>query len=39
MPLWRVLNTETIAAAISQTNEYGLISNVTHWMPLPEPPL
>ncbi|EGS3774535.1 DUF551 domain-containing protein [Salmonella enterica] len=21
-----------------QTNEYGLISNVTHWMPLPEPP-
>lgn len=22
-----------------QTNEYGLISNVTHWMPLPEPPL
>ena len=22
----------------SQTNEYGLISNVTHWMPLPEPP-
>ncbi|HDD8840698.1 TPA: ead/Ea22-like family protein [Escherichia coli] len=20
-----------------QTNEYGLISNVTHWMPLPEP--
>lgn len=22
-----------------QTNEYDLISNVTHWMPLPEPPL
>ncbi|ENH2669079.1 DUF550 domain-containing protein [Escherichia coli] len=22
-----------------KTNEYGLISNVTHWMPLPEPPL
>ncbi|EBF8086560.1 DUF550 domain-containing protein [Salmonella enterica subsp. enterica] len=22
-----------------QTNEYGLISNVTHWMPLPEPPM
>ncbi|EFI4601887.1 DUF551 domain-containing protein [Escherichia coli] len=22
-----------------QTNEYGLISNVTHWMPLPDPPL
>ncbi|WP_410007193.1 DUF551 domain-containing protein [Escherichia coli] len=22
-----------------QTNEYGLISNATHWMPLPEPPL
>lgn len=22
-----------------QTNKYGLISNVTHWMPLPEPPL
>ncbi|HFU3348977.1 TPA: DUF551 domain-containing protein [Escherichia coli] len=22
-----------------QTNEYGFISNVTHWMPLPEPPL
>ncbi|MFL7158116.1 DUF550 domain-containing protein [Escherichia coli] len=22
-----------------QTNEYGLISNVTHWIPLPEPPL
>ncbi|EGW0904041.1 DUF551 domain-containing protein [Salmonella enterica] len=22
-----------------QTNEYELISNVTHWMPLPEPPL
>lgn len=22
-----------------QTNEYGLISNVTHWMPLPEPPI
>ena len=22
----------------SQTNEYDLISNVTHWMPLPEPP-
>lgn len=22
-----------------QTNEYGLISNVTHWMQLPEPPL
>lgn len=22
-----------------QTNEYGLISNVTHWMPLPEPQL
>lgn len=21
-----------------QTNEYDLISNVTHWMPLPEPP-
>ncbi|EMO8694834.1 DUF551 domain-containing protein [Escherichia coli] len=21
-----------------KTNEYGLISNVTHWMPLPEPP-
>ncbi|HFT9277656.1 TPA: DUF551 domain-containing protein, partial [Escherichia coli] len=21
-----------------QTNEYGLISNVAHWMPLPEPP-
>lgn len=21
-----------------QTNEYGLISNVTHWIPLPEPP-
>ncbi|MBA2002829.1 DUF551 domain-containing protein [Escherichia coli] len=21
-----------------QTNEYGLISNATHWMPLPEPP-
>ncbi|HHT1902197.1 TPA: DUF551 domain-containing protein [Escherichia coli] len=21
-----------------QTNEYGFISNVTHWMPLPEPP-
>lgn len=21
-----------------QTDEYGLISNVTHWMPLPEPP-
>ncbi|HDY2161706.1 TPA: DUF551 domain-containing protein [Escherichia coli] len=21
-----------------QTNEYGLISNVTHWTPLPEPP-
>ncbi|EFH9239458.1 DUF551 domain-containing protein [Escherichia coli] len=21
-----------------QANEYGLISNVTHWMPLPEPP-
>ncbi|MCV8750053.1 DUF551 domain-containing protein [Escherichia coli] len=21
-----------------QTNEYGLISNVTHWMPRPEPP-
>ena len=21
-----------------QTNEYGLISNVTHWMPLPAPP-
>ncbi|HAF6013826.1 TPA: DUF551 domain-containing protein [Salmonella enterica] len=21
-----------------QTNEYGMISNVTHWMPLPEPP-
>ncbi|WP_181138306.1 DUF551 domain-containing protein [Escherichia coli] len=21
-----------------QTNEYGLISNVTHWMPLPDPP-
>ncbi|WP_311395809.1 DUF551 domain-containing protein [Escherichia coli] len=21
-----------------QTNEYGLISNVTHWMSLPEPP-
>ena len=21
-----------------QTNEYGLIGNVTHWMPLPEPP-
>ncbi|HBA5805503.1 TPA: DUF551 domain-containing protein, partial [Escherichia coli] len=21
-----------------QTNEYGLISNVTHWMLLPEPP-
>ncbi|HFG7647065.1 TPA: dATP/dGTP pyrophosphohydrolase domain-containing protein [Salmonella enterica subsp. enterica serovar Javiana] len=23
---------------LPQTNEYGLISNVTHWMPLPEPP-
>lgn len=22
-----------------QTNEYGLISNVTHWIPLPEPPI
>ncbi|EMC6476502.1 DUF551 domain-containing protein [Salmonella enterica] len=22
-----------------QTNEYVLISNVTHWMPLPEPPM
>ncbi|ECD5005988.1 DUF550 domain-containing protein [Salmonella enterica subsp. enterica serovar Curacao] len=22
-----------------QNNEYGLISNVTHWMPLPEPPI
>lgn len=21
-----------------QTDEYGLISNVSHWMPLPEPP-
>lgn len=21
-----------------QTDEYGLISNVTHWQPLPEPP-
>lgn len=21
-----------------QTNEYGLISDATHWMPIPEPP-
>lgn len=38
MVLWKVFKYGDDRGGHPQTNEYGLISNVTHWMPLPEPP-